>query len=689
MKMQNRMVFSRTVIASSLLLAFGGAYAEVDEMTQFTKPESEISVGMGFLSDDTHRYGNYTGLRSRGGYASIGLNVNARDDATGIWTTVQAQDLDANLDRENSSLRVDLSKQGVWGAYLDLNQISAYNQLDIRTRLDGIGGATITDTANPLVPIELKTVRERIGFGGSRWLTDTVDVSARFQTEDKSGARFNGATSHVFAPEPIDSRTDQWEAKVGWNLANMNLYGGYYGSRYSNDFKSVVNTGTTYSLAPDNFANQFFVGGGFNLGAVTRGSFKVSYTRAEQDDQFFTAPNAAGLTNLTSLGAVLDTTVVSAGVTSRPMKNLELLGAVRYEDRDDKTPLYQFITTASSTRDGFNVPLSRTSTSGKFEAGYRLPANYKVVAGIDYEQIKRTFPPARQASWREKNDEIGGRIELRKLMSETLTGAIKYQHSERDGSDFLQAGSAADADVIAPMHFADRTRDKARVSLDWTATDALAMQFVAEYARDDFDQRDPFQIGPDEATTGLLSVDASYAISDDWALTGWVSHDQTSNKGGSCAVSGSGAFCGDTTAAAYQVWFSDLKLTGNAAGVGVKGAVTSKITLSANVDYSEVKADYDLTNGPSAVNGATAVTPAVDLPSHTQRLIGLRLKADYAFDESVTYGLFAEYQRTKTDDWQWTDGNGGVYTYGANTTVSQPATENATFVGVTAKYKWW
>ncbi len=42
---------------------------------------------------------------------------------------------------------------------------------------------------------------------------------------------------------------------------------------------------------------------------------------------------------VSSLGGVMDTNLAQFGLTARPMPGLTLLANVRYEDKNDKTPL--------------------------------------------------------------------------------------------------------------------------------------------------------------------------------------------------------------------------------------------------------------------------------------------------------------------------------------------------------------
>ena len=40
---------------------------------------------------------------------------------------------------------------------------------------------------------------------------------------------------------------------------------------------------------------------------------------------------------------------------------------------------------ASTGRDGFNTPFSRTTTAGKFEASYQLPAALRLIGSVEVD----------------------------------------------------------------------------------------------------------------------------------------------------------------------------------------------------------------------------------------------------------------------------------------------------------------
>ena len=100
-----------TVLALSLLAAFGSVYAEgVDDLV---RPDSSVSVGVLHASGspkDRAIQGQYDGLRQDSTGLPIDLNINKRDDEAGIWTQVQGH----NLGLDNRDIKGAYVKQGDW-----------------------------------------------------------------------------------------------------------------------------------------------------------------------------------------------------------------------------------------------------------------------------------------------------------------------------------------------------------------------------------------------------------------------------------------------------------------------------------------------------------------------------------------------------------------------------------------------
>ena len=216
------------------------------------------------------------------------------------------------------------------------------------TGVGGIGSSNLTVPATPTTgsSIDLKTRRDRSGLGFDKILPAGWDFTVRFRNEEKDGARVfgRGTTGSVagfagnfeFTPEPINSTTRQLEALVGFFGEKLQLSGSYYGTMFNNHTTSSTSPVALRrwrlrparpfhdpGLPPDNSSHQLFLSGGYGFTPTTRGTFKLSYAKAKQDDAFPTGaavPLFPGVGN--NLQGKVDTTLAQVGIVSRPIPKL-------------------------------------------------------------------------------------------------------------------------------------------------------------------------------------------------------------------------------------------------------------------------------------------------------------------------------------------------------------------------------
>jgi MtrB/PioB family decaheme-associated outer membrane protein len=648
---------SQLLAGAALLAVSTPATADDEEIKQVSKPESTVRAGAGWLSDDNRRFGQYTGVKDQGGYLLLDMDYARRDDTTGTWSRF----LGRNVGLDNRELRGEFERQGNWRGFIDFNQIPRNEPVIVNTGLTGIGTSHQALNGTVQRNVELDTRRDRVGLGFDKQLMPGLDFQARYTTEDKTGARLFGRGTAEFLTDPIDYRSQQLEATLGSSNEKYQLQAGYYGTAFSNKNNVLnVSTGADIVLPPDSESHQMFVSGGYSFTPTTRGNFKAAYTRASQNDTFFTAPTFPG-NSQTNLQGRVDTTLLQAGVTSRPTRELSLLGNLRYEDRDDKTPSVQFLT-PSTGRDGFNTPFSRTTTSAKGEAAYMLPSNVRLIGGIDYEKKKRSVLTVRQASWREENDETTLRLEARRSLSETLNGSVAYLYSTRNGSNFLPANNNVAVDLVDPVHFADRNRNKLRLTADWVPMEALSLQFVADVAQDDYDTRN---LGPEKGKATSFAIDANYVLNDAWQLLGWMSFDDN-RMDQSTQTGANGA------QVPAQTWQANLRNKGQAVGLGVRGKPTGALEVGADVQYGRDSNAYNLN---------AVLPPAALLPEINTNRTTMRLHGQYTIQKNLSVRLDLVYDRFKTNDWTWTN-----WVYSDGTTATNPNT-SSTFLGISLIYR--
>lgn len=688
MKTTIQQTFRLTALSAALMTIFGSALADDAEVNKLIKPDSSISVGIGNWTEDRQQQGIYDGMREKGPYGLLDADIVKRDDATGTWLKLNA----SNLGLDNREIKLEFLRQGDIGASFEYNRISRDNPNTYNTRLLGIGTTTQTvSTAlvpGPLQTVKLGTDRDLVSIGFFKNMMSGFDFNLSFKNEDKTGTRAWGRGSAAeFAVEPINSTTRQLEGTLSYTREALQLSGGYYGSWYDNKNNMVTVqtaglTAPTYlSLPLDNQAHQLFMNGGYTFTPTTRGTIKLSYTRAMQNE-YLPTQDIAGLSlagSPSSLSGLINTKVVQVGVTSRPINNLSLLANFRYNDAQDETPVNRFVQTNAACGSGQcvdNTPFSYTTRTAKLEGTYRLPEGYSLTAGVEGRGQDRTVPVSnangtggsdtqRVVPLRSKVDEVTSRLELRRGLSETVNGTLAYLISNRTGSSYIPAvsgpggGTTAGitgvlSDLIHPINTADRKRNKLRMALDWAPTESMSLQFNVEGARDEYSTDKPY--GMRDGTAQLYSVDASYTFNDAWRLNGWATYDRNNAHQVNSRATNAG-----TVATAEKDY--NLEEAGSSLGLGLRGDVTGKVKVGADLQWTRNISKYQEDRTLLSAGADLPAAFTAPLPDNESILVKLTLFSEYALDKQSNLRVNVIHERWKTNDWSWMFADGTPFAY--------------------------
>ncbi|MFA7269734.1 MAG: MtrB/PioB family decaheme-associated outer membrane protein [Sterolibacterium sp.] len=719
----------QTLLAVSLLAAFAPAQAS-DEVDQLIKPDSALSIGVAGVSgnsQDRSIFGQYSGMRKNNASLVLDVDVVKRDDATGTWSILQGR----NLGLDNRELGATYGKQGDWKLSAEYSEITRRDPRTINTGMQN-AGTTSPSVVSLSAPgtgsdLNLDTKRKGVTLSGEKWITPNLQFEASFKHEEKDGARLFGrgiacgvfaavrntcgtpagtsllsatSTAMLLLAEPINSTIKQFEAKLNFSGEKFLLSGGYYGSFYSNAngslnptvTGSLWNSNGTASLAagnpaqgfmsqpmalpPDNQAHQVYLSGNYAFAPTTRGTFKLAYTHATQDRDFTAAGLAGAPAGVANLGGEVNTTLAQFGLTAKPLAKLSMLANLRYEEKEDKTPLALYNLTGEDPP-YTNTQFSSKKITGKAEASYQLPDNYRATLGVDYQQVKRDRPASTTiidglSALREETREEGYRAELRRSMSETLNAGISYVNSRREGSNWLSvvpgAGFPAVPDSTIynrygafPMTLEDRKRDKVRITADWSPLEALSLQFLIEDGKDTYTA--PSEKGLRDTGMKSYGIDAAWKISDNWKLTGyWSLGRQTVHVDHSTG------------------YLAELENVNTAFGLGVTGKPMSVLEVGADLSYLNDSNRYrqGMSNGAALAGGG--------LPDVNYRQTILKFFGKYAVQKNADIRLDLMHQRAKLDEWTW-GYNGIPFAYSDNSSVSMQPNQKVTYLGAAYIYR--
>lgn len=785
--LNNQFSFSKSLLALAVIAAYAPAFADDAEIALLTRPSSSISVGVGNVSGNASGrsiFGQYNGLRPDSTTLQLDVDIKTRDDASGVAFYLNG----SNLGLDSRDLSFSYEKQGDWKIGAEYSGLVHREIRTINTALVGAGTATPTvvrlATPGTGVDMDLSAKREGMGLSMEKWFSKSLQMELSFKNENKTGARLFGtgyacstnsnyvcnatqsATNQTWAflmlPEPIDSSTKQIEARLNYHDKNLTVSGGYYGSYYSNANGSIRATvpgqlnnplGTPIALSPalgttviagggmslqnvlqlpvalgaDNEAQQFYVSGSYRFAPGTNATFKYSYARAKQDENFAAAGFTGAPAGVTSLGGVVDTRLAQLGFNTRVTPKLGLVANVKYEQKEDHTPhvLYNLeggakvpapavpsVTNPSNVnRYWYNYHVDSTKLVGKLDANYQFAPGTRGTVGIDYNMYDRPVPIsiteeelAGIGAVRSKNTETGYRLELRSTLAESFSGSVGYTNSKRIGSDWTSLSTSAafvaaglgygmtgpagqflslSAGNAFPMNMADVDRTKLKLSGSWTPTEKVEVQVILENGSDKNSM--PFNAialgkGWRESSTKQASLDASYLVSDDWKVNAYAS---TGSQ--NLMVNHSTGYMADLTSPTESF------------GFGVIGNATSRLELGAQLTLLRDTTRYGLLASPTttgtlpnitqvAPNANNVAQATIGLPDVRYTSNTLNLFGKYALDKKSDIRVSMVYQRATMDEWSWSN-NGVSFVYGDNSTVKMSPEQTVTFIGASYIYK--
>jgi MtrB/PioB family decaheme-associated outer membrane protein len=272
--------------------------------------------------------------------------------------------------------------------------------------------------------VNLSTKRQTSDLGLSYELNPRWSVAAAVRHETKDGLKpLSVVTSQVSEygatlPDPIHQTTDQYTFTTNYRGERMFFTGEYYISQFKNDIKSVtwndssdLTKTATYAAPPSNQFHQIALTGGYTITPTTRLVANASYARNTQNDPFVTDGQNAqfplGLPQ-TSLNGKVETKAFNLKLTSKPMQDLGLNAAYKYDDRDNKTPVNTyFFQDANETKSGTNAflagqgsnlnmyanrPYSKKLNQLNIDGDYRLSKSQAIKLGVESNKIDRSCP---------------------------------------------------------------------------------------------------------------------------------------------------------------------------------------------------------------------------------------------------------------------------------------------------------
>lgn len=721
----------RSLLALALTAAFVPAQA------QDSSVEGSVSVGLGLLDGDAvdrTRFDQYNGTRGAGrAVGLLGLHYERRNAESGSVVLFEGRQLLG----ETRELKLRWGKQGDWKFGADFGEAVSVDPHRANTALRGAGTSTpqvqlLAGGAGSGADLDFKIKRSGVGVAFWKSLSPRLELELSLKSEDKAGSRLFGRGMNcpaaiapgcagttgvntgwalLMLPEPIQAKHSQIEARLLYAGDKLRLSAGYYASFYSNQISALSPSipaslnnplgaplplgnglqailGQPMALPPDNQAHHLDLSGVYAFTPTTRLSFKLGYSQALQHQNFAGAGFADAPPGSPSLGGRVAVSLARIGLSARPLPKLSVNADLRFEDKDDQTPIALYNIQGIHTYTNRSLP--NRKVSGKLQAAYPFSSEVRGTLAAQGESIDRgVFTPtsavAGISALRQKTDEVGLRAELRRTLSENFSGAISVESSRRDGSNWLKPNSGlgvsevpdpgAPGSGLSPTTaifmptLANRERDKARLRADWQASESLSLQFTVEDGKDRYTS--PSQQGLQSSGMRAGGIDGDYLWSDDWRINGYVW--QALQRVHQSRPAGA---------------ILSFRNTSTALGLGLAGKPRAKVEVGATLSHVEDRNVYAQTLDAFAPPDSVALLAATGgLPDIIYRQTALKLFGKYEFDKKSSLRVDLVHQRSHFSDWTW-GANGVPFAFSDGTTVWQRPNQAATVLSITYTQTW-
>jgi len=637
----------------------------------------EVEGGLGYVSDDSFKRGEYNGLHEEGVYLIGNADLSYLGEDAQYWDLIVE-----DLGLDSRYIYTETGEQGKYSLHLEYDEIPHFIYDTSETPFRGIGGNVLTlppswvpapstsgftELANTLQPVDIKTQRKKLGVGGSMIAGKGWELTSSYTHERQDGLKTTGAaiganfatSTATILPLPVDYTTHQLDVASQYSVADYQIKFGYYGSFFENSNRFLtwqnpfanptdpVGSGSL-SQPPDNQFHQLYFNGGYEISEQTRATAHVAIGRMLQDEDLlpYTVNPALQPPSLTgplfplprdSADARIDTYTMDLGLLSNIDDKLRLSGKLRYQEQDNRTPreAYDYVigdTAVVQSADAeSNLPYGFKTNTVELAGTYRLAKRARLLAGIDYQTYARTFQEV------EETDEhtLWSKITFRP--GDTLDVTVKLTHSDRDGDAYqpvLQINPPQNL-LLRKFNLADRQRNEVNVSASFGMGEMTSVGLSADYAEDDYSDS---EIGLRESDDVAYILDLTLALTEDISAYGFYTREEMNSE-----LAGASAFSPPDTATQSD-WSESSRDEIDTIGVGFTwwNVIEGKLDIGGDYTYS-------------SSTGSVDVDPGTAFPDVTARIATLELDIDYHVEEHTTTRLSVTYEEFDARDWS-TDG---------------------------------
>ncbi len=505
----------------------------------------------------------------------------------------------------------------------------------------------MTQLSTSLRRQDIGSDRQIIDFGTYWQPVRTVRLYADFSRQDRDGIDITSGTNYTQAtllPRFIDYRTDQVDAGVRFATPRSSVHLAFFGSWFSNQALAVTwetpfssGPGTEQlriASEPDNKFHQVSLSGAYRAGFWdTVVAFSLASGTGKQDDAllpYTINPNVTASPLPTSnLDGEVDTGNYALTFTARPFPRARVKLAYRYDERDNRTPLYDWnrvVVDLFSVADSEqNVPYSFERTTFSLSGELRLWKGMRVSGGWDRKEIERDYQEVAEQTI------DAGWGQLRWAPLSWLDLRVKGGASERDIDryDETLAASFGQNPLMRKYNLAYRYRSYGELSASISPVESpWSLTVTGLYADDRYNRS---MLGITDSEEVRATADLSWAVSENAALYVMAGYELIDGLQLGSEQQG------------YWDWSAAHEDRFDHVGFGFNWR-------EAEGRYS-VRFDYNRGDGESQVDMFSLSGGDSRLPDLTSALDSARIEARFRLGERLDGTLDLRYERFELEDY--------------------------------------
>jgi len=612
--------------------------------------QTELSLGLGLVSDDIYHYSNYTGFEDQQFFLSGSVRMIKADGE--YWLN--------EFDRIGTDAPKFMSQYGVQGHYkmkLNYQRIPVRKFDNLITPFANPGSNTLRlsdnwnrsnntanfDNPNNFTNFSLGVDWDQIGLKFSYIDGNKLEYFVDYNRLDKKGIQESSANQFFrsnYIPMPIDSTSEDISARIIYNAEQWFSTISFRLSKFDNAVNSVsyaspflaLNAGGNVgrlSTNPDNNAVAISLNTRYSYMPRSFLKLNMSYGRLTQDEPYLPyTTNQNLLTELpqASLNGEIDTQKLSLRLSHWINSNWSIRAKYEYRDRYNKTSMqtYRPVITEQFQGDSvINIPYDLTRTNSYAYVDWRNKSKHSVSFGVKQKKLERRFQSVRNTS----DDSFIAKY--RAMFSEQYQLQVSGEKSSRSGSapELIDLINVSENPLLQRFNVADR--DLAKVNLQFThhPTDSLSAIISTQYSEEDYSDT---EIGLQYSWTNNLNFDLSWHVTDSIDLGLFMEKEKIeTNLGGSARFSG-------------RDWLVNNvdKIISYGFSFSVKGLLDSQLKLSGSLQLSDADTLIAINNA-----GDNSQLPNND------SLWGIAdIKATYRYSEDLGFTLNYVYQDFERHD---------------------------------------